>query len=235
MFPLVSNFLLQSRGRALCESESAKLVHFQELLAEHNAHFDLTAIAQEDWESSHFLDSLLCLPYFAGAGEKKLVDVGSGAGFPGVLLALFLPELEVHLLEPGNKRAVFLKQVCAKLQLENCKVVEMRAEEAARKHFREYFDFATARAVAPLPMLMELTVPLLRVQGQLIALKGPEAMEELAAASRTLEALQLVVSEQKTSFLPPEAKERTILIFEKTAVSEERFPRSLTAMRQRPL
>ena len=144
---------------------------FAQILVEYNQKVNLTAITDpEGIEDKHFLDSLL----FASQPEVegKMVDVGAGAGFPGIVTKIYKPELELTLMEPTGKRVEFLKYACGQLGLTGVEFAKERAEEAARKAWREQFDLASARAVAALPMLAEYCLPLVKVGGNFLAMKG---------------------------------------------------------------
>lgn len=175
-------------GIALTGPMLDALDQYAEILVEYNQKVNLTAITDpEGIEDKHFADSLLLanLPETAG----KLVDVGTGAGFPGVVAKIFKPELQLALMEPTGKRVEFLKYVCAQLGLSGVEFAKERAEEAARKVWREQFDVATARGVAALPMLSEYCLPLVKVGGVFLAMKGPGAAEELAESGAALKKL----------------------------------------------
>ena len=175
-------------GIALTGPMLDALDQYAEILVEYNQKVNLTAITDpEGIEDKHFADSLLLanLPETAG----KLVDVGTGAGFPGVVAKIFKPELQLTLMEPTGKRVEFLKYVCAQLGLSGVEFAKERAEEAARKVWREQFDVATARGVAALPMLSEYCLPLVKVGGVFLAMKGPGAAEERAESGAALKKL----------------------------------------------
>ena len=175
-------------GIALTGPMLDALDQYAEILVEYNQKVNLTAITDpEGIEDKHFADSLLLanLPETAG----KLVDVGTGAGFPGVVAKIFKPELQLTLMEPTCKRVEFLKYVCAQLGVSGVEFAKERAEEAARKVWREQFDVATARGVAALPMLSEYCLPLVKVGGVFLAMKGPGAAEELAESGAALKKL----------------------------------------------
>lgn len=175
-------------GIALTGPMLDALDQYAEILVEYNQKVNLTAITDpEGIEDKHFADSLLLanLPETAG----KLVDVGTGAGFPGVVAKIFKPDLQLTLMEPTGKRVEFLKYVCAQLGLSGVEFAKERAEEAARKVWREQFDVATARGVAALPMLSEYCLPLVKVGGVFLAMKGPGAAEELAESGAALKKL----------------------------------------------
>ncbi len=146
------------------------------MLVEYNEKVNLTAITDaEGIEDRHFIDSLLLASQPEVQGS--LVDVGTGAGFPGIVAKLYKPQLALTLMEPTGKRVDFLRYVCGQLGLE-AEFVKERAEEAARKRWREAFDVASARAVAALPVLLEYCLPLVRKGGLFIAMKGAGAADE---------------------------------------------------------
>ena len=179
---------LEAAGVAAEAEQAEKLAAFHELLTGANARMNLTRVSADPAEAidRNYLDSLAPLPHLSGA--KTCVDVGSGAGFPGVPLAIFLPDTHFVLMDSLSKRVEFLRGVIRELSL-NAEAVCLRAEEAGRGAMRETFDAATARAVAPLNVLCELLLPLVRVGGKAVALKGPGAAAEAEAAQNALEAL----------------------------------------------
>ena len=164
------------------------LTAYASLLAEKNKVMNLTAITDPaDVASLHFLDSasLLTLADFRG---KSVVDVGTGAGFPGLPLRILEPSVSLTLLDAQNKRVEFLREVCGALTLTDVACVHARAEEFAKER-RESFDFAVSRAVAALPVLAELCLPLVRVGGSFLAMKSVDSGEELNAAGRAVQLL----------------------------------------------
>jgi 16S rRNA (guanine527-N7)-methyltransferase len=161
---------------ALC----GRLEAFAGLVLERNRMMNLTAITEPSaFAGLHLLDSLSLIP-LAGLSSGTVVDVGTGAGFPGVPLAIALPEARVTLLDSLGKRIEFLRETCGALGLENTRCVHARAEEFGE---REQFDWAVSRAVAPLPMLCELSLPLVRVGGRFLAMKSSHSQEELDGAT----------------------------------------------------
>ena len=154
---------------ALTGTQLDQLDAFAQILVDYNQKVNLTAITDpEGIEDKHFLDSLLFASQPEVAG--KMVDVGAGAGFPGIVTKIFKPELELTLMEPTGKRVEFLKYACGQLGLTGVEFAKERAEEAARKAWREQFDLASARAVAALPMLAEYCLPLVKVGGNFLAM-----------------------------------------------------------------
>lgn len=220
-------------GIALTGSMLDALDQYAEILVEYNQKVNLTAITDpEGIEDKHFADSLLLanLPETAG----KLVDVGTGAGFPGVVAKIFKPELQLTLMEPTGKRVEFLKYVCAQLGLSGVEFAKERAEEAARKVWREQFDVATARGVAALPMLSEYCLPLVKVGGVFLAMKGPGAAEELAESGAALKKLGGKGS-GVAEFHLPGGDVRNIIRIKKISQTPPAYPRNGGKIAKSPL
>ena len=185
---------------ALTGEQLDQLDAFAQILVDYNQKVNLTAITDpEGIEDKHFLDSLLFASQPEVAG--KMVDVGAGAGFPGIVTKIYKPELELTLMEPTGKRVEFLKYACAQLGLTGVEFAKERAEEAARKAWREQFDLASARAVAALPMLAEYCLPLVKVGGNFLAMKGSSGEEELTAARGAIKKLGGEYRETRTLIL----------------------------------
>ena len=220
-------------GIALTGPMLDALDQYAEILVEYNQKVNLTAITDpEGIEDKHFADSLLLanLPETAG----KLVDVGTGAGFPGVVAKIFKPELQLTLMEPTGKRVEFLKYVCAQLGLSGVEFAKERAEEAARKVWREQFHVATARGVAALPMLSEYCLPLVKVGGVFLAMKGPGAAEELAESGAALKKLGGKGS-GVAEFHLPGGDVRNIIRIKKISQAPPVYPRNGGKIAQSPL
>lgn len=220
-------------GIALTGPMLDALDQYAEILVEYNQKVNLTAITDpEGIEDKHFADSLLLanLPETAG----KLVDVGTGAGFPGMVAKIFKPELQLTLMEPTGKRVEFLKYVCAQLGLSGVEFAKERAEEAARKVWREQFDVATARGVAALPMLSEYCLPLVKVGGVFLAMKGPGAAEELAESGAALKKLGGKGS-GVAEFHLPGGEVRNIIRIKKISQTPPVYPRNGGKIAKSPL
>ncbi|MBI1370629.1 MAG: 16S rRNA (guanine(527)-N(7))-methyltransferase RsmG [Planctomycetes bacterium] len=173
-------------GVVLPDEQVALLGRYLFELLETNKLFNLTAIREPEaaW-MRHVLDSLSVVPLLEGV--HRMIDVGSGGGLPGMVLAIARPQVKVTLLEATGKKAKFLRETAGKLGLGNVEVVNERAETAGQdKRYRERFDMAVARAVGPLNVLLELTLPLVQVGGRVVAMKGKRAEEELQAAGDAL-------------------------------------------------
>ena len=173
-----------------------KLAAYLDLLFEVNTKFNVTAVTDPEiaW-TRHILDSLSLLPVLASESVEHVVDIGSGGGLPGIPLAITMPEVTFTLVEVTKKKAVFLSEVVEALGLENVTVIAERAEQLATKDggFRDIADAVIARAVGPLPVLLELTVPFARVGGRVVAIKGEKAPDEIKEAKKALHILHAEV------------------------------------------
>lgn len=213
-------------------------------LVETNRQMNLTAITDpEGILVKHFLDSLTLAPLLAEQpGESlSLIDVGTGAGFPGVPLALVCPGLRLTLLDALQKRLTFLDGLCRELAVP-VTLIHARAEEAGRRPaLREQFDIAAARAVAFLPVLCEYLLPLVRPGGRMIAMKGPDGEAELEAAARAIPLLSGRAAPVHRLSLPPAplpgeaVAERLLLVIDKTAPTPSAYPRPPAKIAKKPL
>ncbi len=207
-----------------------------------NARINLTAITEYTQVLvKHFLDSLsvalaLPRPFETNLQGRKLIDVGAGAGFPGVPLAIAFPQLQVTLLEATGKKAIFLDQLGRVLNLANVTVLRGRAEELGQKpEYREQFDFAAARAVAELRSLVELTLPFVRLGGVLIAQKSLDVQAEAEAAADAIQALGGTRREIIPVQLPDVPESRYLVVIEKIGATPEKYPRRAGMPEKRPL
>lgn len=202
------------------------------LLLDANTRFNLTSITDPEaaW-TRHILDSLAVIPLIASLDARSLIDVGSGGGLPGIPIAITMPDLAVTLLEPTGKKARFLEETAAQLNLANVTVINDRAETIGQDvaHHRERYDIVTARAVGPLPVLLELTVPLARVGGHVLAIKGAKAAEEVDASRIALHKLHTRVIE-----LVPTATS-TIIVIDKPRKTPHLYPRKPGEPKRSPL
>ena len=217
---------------------SAQAEQFQlylELLLEWNEKMNLTAITDPaEVQEKHFLDSLTLLTCCKIKEGAKVIDVGTGAGFPGIPLKILRPDIKLTLLDGLNKRLVFLGEVCSALGME-AERVHKRAEEAGLdKKMRESFDIATARAVAPLNILSEYCLPLVKMKGFFIAMKGPGAQEELQKAERALDVLG-GTDRKIVSLTLPTAGERNLVVVQKKAFTPKDYPRHGGTITKHPL
>lgn len=214
------------------EKKLEQLDLYAKLLVEWNEKINLTAITiPQEIENKHFIDSLLlsCHPEVKG----KLVDVGTGAGFPGMIVKIDKPEVEVTLMEPTGKRVRFLQEVAIALDV-SVDIVKERAEEAARKQWRESFDVATARAVAALPTLCEYCLPLVRVGGFFIAMKGSDAALEVKAAENAMQKLGGKLDKIQ-EFSLPDGSLRSLVFIKKVENTPKIYPRNGGTIAKKPL
>jgi 16S rRNA (guanine527-N7)-methyltransferase len=221
----------------LTPEQAAQFEEYARLLVEWNQRINLTAISDPDGiQVRHFLDSLtICrvLPMIAGL---RLIDVGTGAGFPGLPLKIACPDIEVTLLEATGKKVHFLDEVIAALGLRGVDTLKARAEEAGQMpDRREAYDAALARSVARLPVLLEYLLPLVRVGGRCIAMKGETAAAEIADSRRALAALGGRVLNIETVQLPGVADAHHLVVVEKIAQTPPMYPRKPGMPTQKPL
>ncbi len=218
-------------GLDLDESTQEKLCAFGEAVVEQNKVMNLTAITEPTQVAKlHLLDSLSLLT-LADLRGKTLIDVGCGAGFPGVPLKIACPELKLTLLDSLGKRVAWLSEILPKLGVDaNC--VTARAEEAVAK-VRETYDMATSRAVARLNILLELTAPYVKVGGLVLAMKGTAAQEELSEAKNAIKKLGLQV--EKVVSFPLEETAHTVIVLRKVAPTPPQYPRRYAKIKQSPL
>ncbi len=222
----------QNNPLNLSDKTIDKFARYYELICDFNSHTNITRItSKEDFWNKHIIDSLLPFEEEIEDGFK-IADIGSGAGFPGIPLAIKYPNTEVTLVESSNKKTKFLNLVIEDLKLTNIKVLTIRAEELP-KDIRETFDIATARAVAQTNVLVELLSAYIKVKGRLFLLKGPKVFEELQELKDGYKKLGLKTDSQKTFKI--EGQERIILIFKKTKITSKEFPRRFSQMKRSPL
>ena len=207
---------------------------YKNLLLEWNEKINLTAIKDEnEIFVKHFEDSLTILNAVDIKPNSTLIDVGTGAGFPGMVLKIARPDLNVTLLDGHKKRFLFLEDLQSKLNL-NCENLHLRAEEAAKKeHLRESFNIATARAVAKLNVLSELCLPFVKKGGFFIAMKGPD-LEELETSANALKILGGKIEQIKSVKLS-NGDERNLVIIKKISQTPAKYPRVSAKISKQPL
>jgi len=214
--------------------EIDQLGRYLVLLLEANTHFNLTAIKDpnEAW-SRHILDSLTLVPIIASAEAKTVIDVGSGGGLPGIPLAVVMPDVQFTLLESTGKKAEFLRRVALELNLTNIMVINDRSEVIGQDHqaggHREKYDIVVARAVGRLPVLLELTVPLAKIGGMVLAMKGEQAQVEIAESKAAMHLLHVGVADVR------EQPHGVIVIIEKHRKTPRIYPRKPGEPKRVPL
>ena len=224
-------------GIPLTAEQIGQFSVYHEMLLDWNTRMNLTALtAPEDVAVKHIIDSLTAYDAARFDGARTLIDVGTGAGLPGIPLAVYVPHLTVTLLDSLNKRVRFLTEVTAAMGLPNVRCIHARAEEAARTaEHRAAYDIAVSRAVARLPVLLEYTLPFVRVGGTLLALKGRAYAEEQKEARRAAEVLGGGRITARPVHLPGLDDVRAILTVTKERQTPAIYPRGGGAPARRPL
>lgn len=208
---------------------------YYEMLYETSKVMNLTTIVElEEAYIKHFYDSLLMSKVVDLTKELTLADIGTGAGFPGLVLKIVYPNLKVILIEPIGKRCKFLQSVIDRLELKDIYVVNERAEDAVKK-YRESFDIVTARAVASLNILSEICVPFVKINGLFIALKGSSYQEEIDNACQAVGKLKVKLTKKVLLELPLKLGERSILVYKKTESTPNIYPRLYAKIKKNPL
>lgn len=224
-------------GIPLTAEQIGQFSVYNEMLLDWNTRMNLTALtAPEDVAVKHIIDSLTAYDAALFDGARTLIDVGTGAGLPGIPLAVYAPHLTVTLLDSLNKRVRFLTEVTAAMGLQNVRCIHARAEEAARTaEHRAAYDIVVSRAVARLPVLLEYTLPFVRVGGTLLALKGRAYAEEQKEARRAAEVLGGGRITARPVHLPGLDDVRAILTVTKERQTPAAYPRGGGAPTRRPL
>lgn len=222
-------------GIPMTEEQAKQFVIYHEMLVKANSEFNLTRISPDMSESCdrNYLDCITVLPYLKDA--RSFIDVGSGAGFPGIPVAIMRPDMEVTLIDALGKRVTFLQSVIDALGL-GARAIHIRSEEAAKKaEFREVYDVASARAVAEMNILTEWLMPFVKVGGKMLVLKGEKAEEETAAAKTAIETLGGEEAVIYDAPVPGRDWNHKIVEIGKINPTPERFPRKPGIAEKRPL
>lgn len=212
-----------------------KLYNYMNLLLEWNEKINLTAITDEkEIILKHFIDSFT-INKFINSGDIML-DIGTGAGFPGLPIKIIRPEVDVFLMDSLNKRINFLNEVIELLQLKNIEAFHSRAEEMAKNNkFREKFDVVTSRAVAKLNILLEYMLPYTKIDGKCLCMKGPNIEEEIKEAEKALKILGGEIEKIEKIILPDSNIERKIIIIRKKSATPLKYPRKAGMPTKEPL
>jgi 16S rRNA (guanine527-N7)-methyltransferase len=226
-----------SFGIRLTSRQLAALSIYEQELLEWNQKFNLTAIRDtEGIRTKHFLDSISCALAWKDRPPRSLADVGTGAGFPGLVLKILYPGMALTLVESVGKKASFCQHMAEKLALEEVTVLTVRAEEAGQMPLhREHYDWAVARAVANMPVLAELLLPLVRVGGAMLAQKGEGAPAETQSAERAFKLLGGSLRQLIPIALPGVVEERTLVVVDKVAATPPGYPRRAGLPAKKPL
>lgn len=220
---------------SITDEQYERLYKYSEMLIDWNKKVNLTAIlSPEDISQKHFLDSVLPFSLIDVKQNAKLIDVGTGAGFPSCPLKIFRDDIQITLLDSLNKRIKFLETLSDELNL-NAECIHGRAEEVARDgKYRERFDIASARAVAALPVLCEYCLPFVKVGGCFIALKGRNSLEEISAADNAIKVLGGKI-DKIIDYSLPNGDKRTLIVIKKISQTASKYPRNKGQMTKKPL
>jgi 16S rRNA (guanine527-N7)-methyltransferase len=224
-------------GIRLTKHQLQLLAHYERELLDWNARFNLTAIrSSQEIRTKHFLDSLTCLLAMRDTPVERLIDIGSGAGFPGLPLKIIYPNMQVCLVESVGKKAAFCRHVVKTLDLSGVEVVQERAEVLGQSTgHRENYDWAVARAVAILPVLAEYLLPLVRMGGNMLAMKGESGPAEAHVAENAIRLLGGHLRQLVPVTLPGVAEERYLVVVGKTAATPHAYPRRVGVPAKSPL
>ena len=226
--------LINQNIKTIDDKSMSLLESLIEITLEANEKFNLTAIKnKESFRELMVYDSLLPLKYVDLSNDKTLIDVGTGAGFPGLPLAI-CSEAKYTLLDSTSKKIGHICCVIDKFELKNVEAITARAEDYSNKN-REQFDYAIARAVAPLNILLELCVSFVKVGGTFIAMKGAKSDEELELAKSAIKKLDVEVVSVNEEELPISKEKRSIILFRKIKPTNKKYPRQFNEIKSKPL
>jgi 16S rRNA (guanine527-N7)-methyltransferase len=237
---MTNPFITESQkysGTPLTEQQQKAFELYEIELMSWNEKFNLTAIRDaEGIRIKHFLDSLTCLQVMKPLRNERIIDVGTGAGFPGIPLKIIYPGLKITLVESVGKKAGFCKHIIETLHLGNVDVLTLRAEEVGRlPNHRAQYDWAIARAVASLPILAEYLVPLLKIGGRMLAQKGESAHAEAQASENAFKLLGVELQTIEKITLPGVVDERYLVVAKKMAATPALYPRTVGIPSKKPL
>lgn len=226
----------EAYGIEISDDLGEKLEIYARLLKVWNDKINLTAITDDEGIAlKHFLDCLLVSKAAQFKSGDKVIDVGTGAGFPGLVIAAAFPDVQVTLLDSTGKKLKAVENIREEMGVQNAEVVHMRAEDAGKKpEFREKYDFATARAVAELRVLLEYTLPFVKVGGTFLSLKGASAVDEIDGAKASLKTLGGKI-EGINEFILPGGDKRAIINVKKISHIPPKFPRVSAQIAKKPL
>ena len=228
---------LQQLHIALSEKQMEQFLQYYEMLVEKNKVMNLTAITEfDEVVEKHFLDSVSLTKQMDLHQPLKVLDLGTGAGFPGIPLKIVFPELEITLMDSLNKRVLFLQDVISSLQLQDIEAVHGRAEEAARnKKYREGFDLCVSRAVANISTLSEYCLPFVKIGGSFISYKSSTIEDELEDGKKGIAILGGKVKDVYKFTLPDSELQRSFVIIEKEKKTPKAYPRKAGTPSKEPL
>lgn len=231
------NIELKKQSIELTDYQLQQFETYFHTLVEWNEKINLTALTdKEDVYLKHFYDSISASFFYDFKQDINLCDVGAGAGFPSIPLKICFPHIKITIVDSLKKRITFLEELATKLELKNVSFHHSRAEDfGSDKDFREKYDVVTARAVARMSVLSELCMPLTKINGVFIAMKGAKADEELAASKKAIKLFGGETTKVETFSLPQENSERSIVIIKKTKKTPKKYPRKAGTPNKNPI
>ena len=224
-------------GIHLTNKQVAAFERYEKELLEWNSRFNLTAIRDsEGIRSKHFLDSMTCILAWGEVVPNNLIDIGTGAGFPGIPLKILVPNLQLTLVESVGKKVEFCKFIVDALNLDKVQVIQARAEDIGQNQlYREKYDWAVARAVANLPVLAEYLLPLVKVGGGAIAQKGESGPAEAQKADQAIHLMGGRLRQLIPVSLPGVVEERYLVVMDKIAATHAQYPRRVGIPSKKPI
>lgn len=227
----------QSANMDVTEEQLKQFECYYRLLIEENEKYNLTAITERDEVYiKHFLDSILVEKLPFDLQNKKIIDIGTGAGFPAIPLKIMNPSCQMTALDSLNKRIHFLEMICAELGLNQVELIHGRAEDFGQNtKYREVFDFAVSRAVAELRLLLEYVMPFVKVNGYFLAYKSLKTKSELEDAQNAMAKLKCKLVDIQEFILPNDCGKRDIMIIQKIGTIESKYPRKAGIPKKSPL
>ena len=228
---------LSEYGLSLSEKQKNQFVTYGSMLQEWNQKMNLTAITEsEEIAVKHFLDSLTGVRLVDFSKVETLIDLGTGAGFPGIPLKIMFPKMKVTLADSLNKRVNFLNNVIEQLELNKITAIHGRAEDLARKpEYREQFDVCASRAVANLATLSEYCIPFVKTKGYFLSYKGPDADREVQEAKNAIERMGGRFEKSDHFSLPPYQDERVLVLIQKEKPTPKKYPRQAGTPAKKPI
>lgn len=228
---------LEKAGLTLSPHQMDLFEAYRALIKEWNAKIDITAITEDrEIDNKHFIDSLSIFRQIKTPSQARVMDMGSGGGFPGIPMKIYEPGLEMTLIDSLKKRVDFLREVVDRLGLEGIRCIHARAEDLLRDpKERESYDLVVSRAVAPLPTLLEYCLPGVKINGQFIAMKGPGGQEEVIQSDRAIKTLGGHLERVDRFLWTEDSYQRTLVLIQKVKETPDKYPRGQGKPRKNPL
>lgn len=227
---------IEALNLSIDKQKVEKFIDYKKLLVSWSKKMNITSLtSSQDIIIKHFIDSVSSAAYISYS-DKKIIDIGSGGGFPGLPLKIVFPEIQITFVDSSSKKARALKSICEELKMDNYQVINDNIENVARvQTHRESYDIAVSRAVSPLNTLLEYMIPMLRVKGKAVIYKGPDVEKEVENSHNALRVLKSKIKKNVYFRLPFTNEGRRILVVEKEGKTEPEYPRGIGKPRKRPL